>query len=80
MRPEVWQGLARALHFTLGTVGSKEGFCKGLAYMRSHVEFSQPEIEPTSPKDPGQGSLPSGHAGLCFTGTAAKLKGVLVSH
>lgn len=31
MRPERRQGSARTLDFILGTVGSKGGFCKGIA-------------------------------------------------
>ena len=48
--------------------------------MRPHVEPSQPEIEPTSPKALDQGSRPPGHAGLCFAGTPPKVKGALVIH
>ena len=48
--------------------------------MRPHVEPSQPEIEPTSPKALDQGSRPPGHAGLCFAGTSPKVKGALVIH
>lgn len=80
-RSKIRQGPGRGvLDFILGIVGSKGDFCKGMVYTKYHMESTQPEIEATSPEAPGQGSLPSGRARLCFAGASAKLKGALIIH